>query len=110
MFCLPKTAWPPTCVVAVQHALLPRGDPKLVAAGEYIRVYRNMPLANRRFDKGGAVQTALRALADAFNTLVYRTPGGSTTGGPRIPTSGPTGGGPTLPGDTQKSDRSHVVL
>src|SRR5512140_886477 len=47
-------------VVAVQHALLPRGDPKLVGAGEYIRVYRNTPLASRRFDKGGAVQTALR--------------------------------------------------
>jgi hypothetical protein len=89
-------------LVAVQHALLPRGDPKLVGAGEYIRVYRNTPLANRRFDKGGAVQTALRALADAFNTLVYRTPGGSTTGGGRVPMPGPTGGGgPTLPGDTQ---------
>jgi hypothetical protein len=86
-------------LVAVQHALLPRGEPKLVGAGEYLRVYRNTPLASRRFDKGGAVQSVLRAMADAFNTLVYRTPG--SAGGGRIPMPGPTGGGPTLPGDTQ---------
>jgi ferric-dicitrate binding protein FerR (iron transport regulator) len=89
--------------VAVQHALLPRGDPKLVGAGEYIRVYRYQPLANKQFDKGSAVQTALRALADMFNSVIYRSPG---AGGGRIPmpgggASGPIGGGPTMPGDTQ---------
>jgi ferric-dicitrate binding protein FerR (iron transport regulator) len=91
-------------VVAVQHALLPRGDPKLVGAGEYIRVYRNQPLANRQFDKGSAVQTALRALSDAFYSILYRSPGAG--GGRSIPLPGggstvPVGGGPTMPGDTQ---------
>lgn len=89
-------------LVAVQHALLPRGNPKLVGAGEYIRVYRNQPLASRQFDKGSAVQTALRALADMFNSSIYRSPG---SGGGRFPmpgggASGPIGGGPTMPGDT----------
>ncbi|MBI4877961.1 MAG: FecR domain-containing protein [Acidobacteria bacterium] len=84
-------------LVAVQHALLPRGDPKLVGAGEYIRVYKNSPLARKGFDKGSALQTALRALSDAFGSLIYRSPGG----GGRIPIPGSAGGGPTLPGDTQ---------
>jgi ferric-dicitrate binding protein FerR (iron transport regulator) len=91
-------------LVAVQHALLPRGNPKLVGAGEYIRVYRHQPLASKQFDKGSAVQTVLRALADAFNSSIYRTPGAG--GGGRFPmpgggASGPIGGGPTMPGDTQ---------
>jgi ferric-dicitrate binding protein FerR (iron transport regulator) len=83
-------------VVAVQHALLPRGEPKLVGAGEYIRVFRNLPLANRQFDKGRAVQSALRALAEAFYTVIYRSPGGTPSTGP----GGTTGGGTTIPGDT----------
>ena len=86
-------------IVAVQHALMPRGDPKLVGAGEYIRVYRNMPLASKQFDKGSAVQNGLRALADAFYTIIYRSPGG--TGGRTPVPGGTTGGGPTIPGDTQ---------
>jgi hypothetical protein len=83
-------------LVAVQHALLPRGDPKLVGAGEYIRVYRNQPLAFRKLDKGSAIQSALRAVSDALYTLIYRTP---NSGGGSVPV--PAGGGPTLPGDTQ---------
>ncbi len=82
-------------VVAVQHALLPRGEPKLVGAGEYIRVYRNLPLASKQFDKGRAVQSALRALAEALYTVIYRSPGGTPSTGP-----GGTTGGTTIPGDT----------
>ena len=62
-------------LVAVQHALLPRGNPKLVGAGEYIRVYRNQPLANKRLDKGSVLQTALHAMAEALQNAVYRSSG-----------------------------------
>lgn len=85
-------------LVAVQHALLPRGDPKLVGAGEYIRVYKNLPLASKRLDKGSVIQSALRAVSDALYTVIYRTPGSA---GGRIPVPGSTGGGPQMPGDTQ---------
>ncbi len=89
-------------LVAVQHALLPRGEPKLVGAGEFIRVYKNQPLASRQLDKGRAVQSALRALAEAFYTAIYRTPGSRTGSGP-TGTNIPSGGssGTTIPGDTQ---------
>jgi hypothetical protein len=82
--------------VAVQHALLPRGDPKIVRAGEYLRIYKDAPIAYRRgIDKGSAIQHALRGLADALQTVVYRTP---RTGSP-LP-GGTPGGGTGLPGDT----------
>ena len=89
-------------LVEVQHALLPRGDPRLVSAGEYIRVYKNQPLASRQIDRGSIIKRALQAVTDAIYTAVYN-PGGS--GGGAAPTGGgvpaPGGGGPTLPGDTQ---------
>jgi hypothetical protein len=82
--------------VAVQHALLPRGDPKILNAGDYIQVYKDVPLAQRPFvNKDGAIRHALRAVTDALYTLVYETP---RTGSP-IP-GGSTGGGVQLPGDT----------
>ena len=82
--------------VAVQHRLLPRGEPKLVNGGEYLRVYKNEPLANKLIDKGSAVKYALRVLTDALYTVVYRSP----RAGGGIPGSGSGGtGGTTLPGD-----------
>lgn len=81
--------------VAVRHRLQPQAEPKLVNAGEYIRVYRNQPLANKSVDKGAAMQRGLRALADVFYTILYRSPG--STGG-RAPVPG--GGGTPQPGDT----------
>jgi FecR protein len=82
--------------VAVQHRLLPRGEPKLVNSGEYLRVYKNEPLANKLIDKGSVVKQALRSLTDALYTVVYRSPrvGGGIPG----TGTGGTGGG-TLPGD-----------
>jgi hypothetical protein len=86
--------------VAVQHTLLPRGDPKLLNSGEWIRVYKNQPLAQKSVDKESIMRSALRAMADAIYTSIYRTPrtGG---GGTSVPAGGggaPGGGG--LPGDT----------
>jgi ferric-dicitrate binding protein FerR (iron transport regulator) len=88
--------------VEVQHALMPRGDPKVLSAGEYLRVYKNVPIAEVRVNKGAIVQQGLRALADAFYTIMLRTtprlPGGSIPGAPGGGTGGvPTGG---IPGDT----------
>ncbi|MCL5745453.1 MAG: FecR family protein [Acidobacteria bacterium] len=82
--------------VAVQHRLLPRGEPKLVNGGEYLRVYKNEPLANKLIDKGSAVKYALRVLTDALYTVVYRTPRGSGIPGAG---GGGAGAGTTLPGD-----------
>jgi len=83
--------------VAVQHALLPRGDPKVLNAGEWIRVFKNQPLTAKTVDRGGVVRGALRAAADAMYQVLYRTSrmptssGGGATGGGT--TGGGTGGG-----------------
>jgi ferric-dicitrate binding protein FerR (iron transport regulator) len=80
--------------VAVQHSLLPRGEPKILNAGEWIRVYKNQPLTAKSMDHGGVIRAALRAAADAMYEVVYRggrTPsasGGGSTGG----STGCTGG------------------
>ncbi len=97
-------------LVEVQHAHHP-GTPKLLRAGEWLRVYRNAPLAATRLDKHSVLKATFRAVSDALYTLVYRTPrvptlgGGSQPGGGSIPLPGDTGGGPVpptppLPGDT----------
>lgn len=83
--------------VAVQHALLPRGGPKVLNAGESITVYRNQPLEAHAIDKGTLVQHVLRALVDAVQTTVTNTPRTGGSGG-----GGSTGGG--TPGDTQRPD------
>jgi hypothetical protein len=100
-------------LVEVQHARHP-GTPKLVKAGEWLRVYRNAPLASARVDKQSVLKATFRAVADALYTAIYRGQripsigGGSRPpiGGGSIPLPGDTGGGaapplpPTLPGDT----------
>jgi len=97
--------------VAVQHALLPFGEPRLLNPGDYLRVYKNDPLVKNRLDKGALGQRVFNALMDMF---LYRPrgipgpagsplPGGGTGGGIPGGGSGPstlpadTGGGPTPP-------------
>lgn len=84
--------------VAVQHALMPYGDPKLLNPGDYLRVYKNDPLVKNRIDKGALGQRIFNALMDAF---LYR-PRVSGPGGSPLPGGGAPGGGtgPSLPGDT----------
>jgi hypothetical protein len=80
--------------VAVRHRLIAQEEPRILNSGEHVRVYKDAPLARRGLDKGGLVERAARALADAAYTILMRNTG--STGLPRqIP-----GGGPTLPGDT----------
>lgn len=84
--------------VAVRHAFLPPMDEKLVNPGEYIRVYKNQPIADKRIDKGSVVQGGLRAAAEALYRIIYRNPVGG--GGSTVPSGG--GGGPApKPGDTE---------
>jgi hypothetical protein len=82
--------------VAVQHALLPYSSPKLVNGGEYIRVYKNQPLAEKKFDKGNVLQNMMKAMRDIW-IMQPRTGGAANP----LPSPGPSsipGGG--LPGDT----------
>jgi hypothetical protein len=84
--------------VAVQHALMPYGAPKLVNGGEYIRVYKHQPLADKRIDKGNVMQNMLRAMRDIW-LMQPRTGGGTSVPAP-APGPGPTGIPTGLPGDT----------
>jgi hypothetical protein len=86
--------------VAVQHALLPRGSPKLVNAGESITVYKNQPLEAHLIDKGTMARHILRALMDAVSTSMTT---GSRGGGVPGTGTGGAGGGGTV-GDTQRPD------
>lgn len=80
--------------VSVQHALMPRDEGRILNPGDWLRVYKNIPLAGRRgIDKGTVAQYALRALQEAMYTILTRGP--RSAGG-----SLPGGGGSTLPGDT----------
>jgi hypothetical protein len=83
--------------VAIQHVWLPSKEPKLVNEGEYIRVYKDQPLARRGGNHDAAVQQGLRAAAEALYRILYRAP--TPAGGGRLPT--PTGGGAPLPGDSE---------
>jgi len=73
--------------VEVRHRLIPSSNPKLVNAGETLKVYPDEPLSKSRVDKGAVAQRVLRALMDAVYTGVSNTrgttgSGGSSPGGP----------------------------
>lgn len=78
--------------VGVRHLLMPSED-KILDAGEWIRVYRNQPLASKTVDKSGVVRGALRAAADAMYELMYRTAHGSAGVGLPAGGSGSSGAG-----------------
>jgi len=82
--------------VQVRHRLIGFSKDKVLNPGEYLRVYKDAPIA-KQFDKGGVAQKALQATAQAMYTLILQ-------GGSRSPSGIPAprggGGGPTLPGDT----------
>jgi hypothetical protein len=82
-------------LVEVQHALLPRGNPKLLSTGETLRVYKSEPLEARLIDKGTIARQVLRSVMDAVTTVALRTrtSGVGVSGG---------GGGVLGVGDTKK--------
>ncbi|MBM3810727.1 MAG: FecR domain-containing protein [Acidimicrobiia bacterium] len=89
--------------VAVSHRLIMQEQPRLLNAGDEIRVYKNVPLAKSGIDKGGLIQRGMNAMGEAFYTIIMRGPRGSGIPGGGGPVGGspvPGGGGAPLPGDT----------
>jgi hypothetical protein len=78
--------------VAVQHALLPSKEPKILNTGDYVRVYKNQPLSQRGMDKTPAIQQALRAASEALYRIVLQSPTNTGSSVPSTPTTGGTGG------------------
>jgi hypothetical protein len=88
--------------VEVRHSLLPSA--KLVNAGEYLRVYRDQPLAQTGSPRrAAAVQHGLRAAVEALYRVIYRNPAPTAGGGVPTPTPTGGGGGAPLPGDTEST-------
>jgi hypothetical protein len=90
-------------LVDVDHLVLP--GRVQVAAGEAVRVYKNVPLARNRIDKGSAAQAVLRELGRGlYDILARRSPGG---GGP-APSGGgvPSGGGTAAGGSVGVGDQA----
>ena len=85
--------------VEVRHALR-GGEPRLLNSGEWLRVEKNVPLAQKMIDRGSVIRGALRAAADAVYTTIYGGPGGTPShGGSAPPPAGGGGNGGGLPGD-----------
>lgn len=82
-------------VVEVQHALLPRGDPKVLNTGDTLKVYRNEPLEAHVIDKSTVARQVVRSMVDAVTTIVTRMPHGLGSTGGVLGTGGAVG-------DTQK--------
>jgi hypothetical protein len=81
--------------VAVQHVLKP-GDPRILGPGEYVRVYKNEPLARKMIDKGSLLQRAVRAASDAFYQAALNTSHGAAIA--------KTGASTGLPADQNKGN------
>ena len=75
--------------VDVRHAML-GGNTKTLNTGESIRVYRDVPIAQGRINKGALAERVLRAMVDAVSTWESKIPRGSAGGG--------GGGSESLPG------------
>jgi len=97
-------------LVEVQHARHP-GTPRVLNAGQWLRVYKDQPLANSKINGGTLIGNSVRVLADMLSTILYRNrrvptiAGRPPIGGSGTPLPGDTGSGtppgpPTLPGDT----------
>lgn len=82
-------------VVNVRHTRF-GGSERDLHAGEWVRVFKDQPLA-RLVDKGNAARVALRAAAQAVYDGLARRPGGGSS-----PAGGATSGGGTAQGDKGK--------
>jgi hypothetical protein len=80
--------------VEVRH-LLRAGDPKILSPGEYIRIYKNEPIARKVIDKGGMLQRAVRAASDAFYQVALNAAHNGGTISPTTPQ--PTDHKPAIP-------------
>jgi ferric-dicitrate binding protein FerR (iron transport regulator) len=92
--------------VEVSHIWQP-GKTRMLEQGEWIRVFKNQPIAKQNVDRGMVMQKAMRAASDALNEILLRRSGagsgttaGSSTGGANGDKSGaptPTGTGTPPP-------------
>jgi hypothetical protein len=83
--------------VEVRHLLKP-GATRVLNPGEWVRVYKNEPLAKKMIDNGSLLQRAMRAASDAL----YQAAMNASRGGPVHGVTGPAGGAGS-PGDTNNS-------
>jgi hypothetical protein len=82
--------------VSVRH-LLRVGNERILGPGEWVRIFKNEPLAQKVVDKGALLQRAVRAASDAFYQAALNVSHGASTIG-HTPTT--TGGG--SPADANK--------
>ena len=74
--------------VEVRH-LLKVSEPKILGPGEWVRVYRNEPLAQKMIDKGSLLQRAVKAASDAaYQAALNVAHGAPTVGRTTVPTTG----------------------
>lgn len=91
--------------VEVRHALLPSGNAKVLTTGESLRVYRDVPIAANRLDKGELAKRIFRMAMEAVSTRESRVPrsgaggsgGGDGTGDTKKPAPPPSKS-PGVPG------------
>ena len=86
--------------VAVRHRLLPTAEPRELRTGDQLRVYKNVPIAKAKIDKGNVVRRGANAVAEVYYSIMMRGPrlGGGGGGSSPIPSGG---GSAPLPGDTE---------
>lgn len=93
--------------VEVRHLMEP-GQTRFLNPGDWIRVFKNQPLAAKVIDRGMVMQRLMRAASDALNEALYRMPrnptgtgvptGTTGSSGDKAGTPAPTpGGGPAPP-------------
>jgi len=85
--------------VEVRH-LLKVGDARTLGPGEWVRVYKNEPLARKMIDKGGLLKGALRAASDAF----YQAALNAARGAPSIARGGGAATGVGSPADQKNGN------
>jgi len=69
--------------IFVQHALLPRGSPEIIKAGDAIAVQADEPLISRRLDRGSLYRYAFHSV---IKTLGAAIPGlGKNFAGQAVP-------------------------
>jgi hypothetical protein len=89
-------------LVDVQNQSVPGGKSVLLGAGDAVRVYKNVPLAQNHVDKGAIVRQVARGLAQAaYEALLGRQRGATGTTGSTSSGAGSGGGGTGSVSDTK---------
>jgi len=88
--------------VEVRHLMEP-GQTRLLNPGDWLRVFKNQPLAAKTVDRGLVMQRLMRAASDALNEALYRMP--RNPSGTAVPTgtTGSSGDKPGTPAPTAGS-------